>query len=152
MQTIIYIILPRKYTTVFIKTKKESADAIFRQIPTYKKFSFWQSLRHFLAKIPPPFTQRRLSGSLRSLHRWNYLCLPQWGIDRFAHVLIPLSRRRQHTRFAHVLFPLSRRRQHTRFAHVLFPHRRRLFMQKTGKFLKKLRYLLDFCFILMYNY
>ena len=136
MQTIIYIILPRKYTTVFIKTKKESADAIFRQIPTYKKFSFWQSLRHFLAKIPPPFTQRRLSGSLRSLHRWNYLCLPQWGIDRFAHVLIPLSRRRQHTRFAH----------------VLFPHRRRLFMQKTGKFLKKLRYLLDFCFILMYNY
>ena len=50
MQTIIYIILPRKYTTVFIKIKKESADAIFRQIPTYKKFSFWQSLRHFLVK------------------------------------------------------------------------------------------------------
>ena len=46
MQTIIYIILPRKYTTVFIKIKKESADAIFRQIPTYKKS---------LLAIPPSF-------------------------------------------------------------------------------------------------
>lgn len=47
MQTIIYIILPRKYTTVFVKTKKESADAIFRQIQTYKKILF--------LAIPPSF-------------------------------------------------------------------------------------------------
>ena len=69
-----------------------------------------------------------------------------------ACVISPVSATPTHALRACVISPLSRRRQHTRFAHVLIPHRRRLFMQKTGKFLKKLRFLLDFCFILMYNY
>ena len=64
MQTIMYIILPIKYTTVFVKTKKESADAIFRQIPTYKKILFLAIPPSFFVKMTPPFTQRRLSGSL----------------------------------------------------------------------------------------
>ena len=65
MQTIIYIILPRKYTTVFVKTKKKNPPMrFFDRFRLIKKFSFWQSLRHFFVKMTPPFTQRRLSGSL----------------------------------------------------------------------------------------